>query len=92
LSVQIYQGQYEDEETGLYYNRFRYYPPDEGMYLNQDPIGLKGGNPILYGYVYDINAEIDPLGSGNVKTEGGRIHVTYQGVKIRSRCNSSRRG
>ncbi|WP_152567104.1 RHS repeat domain-containing protein [Porphyromonas gulae] len=38
-----YQGQYEDEETGLYYNRFRYYSPDEGRYISQDPIGLEGG-------------------------------------------------
>jgi Rhs_assc_core: RHS repeat-associated core domain len=29
-----YQGQYEDEETGLYYNRFRYYSPDMGMYIS----------------------------------------------------------
>ncbi|ATR92385.1 hypothetical protein CS545_04365 [Porphyromonas gingivalis] len=29
-----YQGQYEDEETGLYYNRFRYYSPDEGRYIS----------------------------------------------------------
>jgi RHS repeat-associated protein len=30
-----YQGQYEDAETGLYYNRFRYYSPEEGMYLSR---------------------------------------------------------
>ena len=48
-----FQGQYEDEETGLYYNRFRYYSPEEGCYTQQDPIGLAGGNPTLYGYVYD---------------------------------------
>ncbi|EFI16444.1 Rhs family protein [Bacteroidetes oral taxon 274 str. F0058] len=35
-----YQGQYEDSETELYYNRFRYYSPDEGMYISQDPIEL----------------------------------------------------
>ncbi|GAA4027321.1 hypothetical protein GCM10022409_09090 [Hymenobacter glaciei] len=28
-----YQGQYEDTETGLYYNRFRYYDPKMGMYI-----------------------------------------------------------
>ena len=39
-----YQGQYEDSETGLYYSRFRYYSPDEGMYISQDPIGLAGGS------------------------------------------------
>jgi RHS repeat-associated protein len=57
-----YQGQYEDEETGLYYNRFRYYSPEEGMYLSQDPIGLAGGNPTLYGYVIDVNGWVDVFG------------------------------
>jgi len=57
-----YQGQYEDEETGLYYNRFRYYSPQMGMYVSQDPIGLAGGNPTLYGYVFDPNTQIDPFG------------------------------
>jgi RHS repeat-associated protein len=38
-----FQGQYHDLETGLYYNRFRYYSPEEGMYVTaQDPIGLVG--------------------------------------------------
>ena len=57
-----FQGQYEDEETGLYYNRFRYYDPQQGQYTQQDPIGLAGGNPTLYGYVYDTLKEIDPFG------------------------------
>lgn len=48
-----YQGQYEDAETGLYYNRFRYYSPEMGMYISSDPIGLAGNNPTLYGYVQD---------------------------------------
>ena len=53
-----YQGQYEDAETGLYYNRFRYYDPKAGSYISQDPIGLAGGNPTLYGY-----AKIQMVGS-----------------------------
>jgi RHS repeat-associated protein len=57
-----YQGQYEDSETGLYYNRFRYYLPEEGIYLSQDPIGLAGNNPTLYGYVKDPNTWIDRFG------------------------------
>lgn len=56
-----YQGQYEDEETGLYYNRYRYYSPDEGMYISQDPIGLWGGLK-LYGYVFDSNSWVDRFG------------------------------
>jgi RHS repeat-associated protein len=57
-----YQGQYEDAETGLYYNRFRYYDPSSGVYLSQDPIGLNGGNPTMYGYVKDVNSWLDVFG------------------------------
>ena len=57
-----FQGQYEDEETGLYYNRFRYYDPSLGQYTQQDPIGLAGGNPTLYGYVRDSNIDVDVFG------------------------------
>lgn len=56
-----YQGQYEDEETGLYYNRFRYYEAEIGSYISQDPIRLGGGNK-LYNYVLDPNFWIDTLG------------------------------
>lgn len=58
----LYQGQYYDEETDLAYNRFRYYSPDTGMYISQDPIGLAGGMPNMYAYVYDNNSQFDPLG------------------------------
>ncbi|MDQ5991104.1 RHS repeat-associated core domain-containing protein, partial [Providencia stuartii] len=56
-----FAGQYEDRETGLYYNRFRYYDKDSGQYISPDPIGLLGGlNP--YGYVHCPTGFIDPLG------------------------------
>ncbi|HFZ9086098.1 TPA: RHS repeat-associated core domain-containing protein, partial [Salmonella enterica subsp. enterica serovar Wangata] len=54
-------GQQYDEESGLYYNRHRYYNPGQGRYITQDPIGLKGGlNP----YTYPLNPVqlSDPLG------------------------------
>ncbi|MXN32825.1 RHS repeat-associated core domain-containing protein [Delftia sp. CH05] len=38
-----FQGQQFDEETGLHYNRFRYYDPVVGRFVSQDPIGLEGG-------------------------------------------------
>ena len=55
-------GQYEDDETRLYYNRFRYYDPRIGNYISQDPIGLMGNNPTLYGYVGDLNNWADVFG------------------------------
>jgi RHS repeat-associated protein len=59
-------GQYDDAETGLYYNRFRYYDPTAGIYLSQDPIRLEGGlNP--YGYVSDPFMWIDPWGLSQCK-------------------------
>ena len=55
-------GQYEDDETRLYYNRFRYYDPRIGIYISQDPIRLAGNNPTLYGYVEDLNNWADVFG------------------------------
>lgn len=57
-----FQGQYEDEETELYYNRFRYYSPNLGNYVSQDPIEFAGNNPTFYGYVYDTNSGLDLFG------------------------------
>ncbi|WP_369396251.1 RHS repeat-associated core domain-containing protein [Veillonella rogosae] len=38
------QNQYADRETGgLHYNLMQYYEPDVGRFVNQDPIGLLGG-------------------------------------------------
>ncbi|PSK89093.1 RHS repeat-associated protein [Taibaiella chishuiensis] len=56
-----YQGQYEDAETGLYYNRHRYYDPEAGDYISKDPVGLLGGLA-LYAYVKDTNTWLDILG------------------------------
>ena len=66
----LFQGQYFDEETDLCYNRFRYYSPDTGLYISQDPIGLAGNNPTLYAYVKDTNIEVDIYGL-NVFWSGG---------------------
>jgi len=57
-----FQGQHIDIETGLYYNRFRYYMPDEGIYTQRDPIGLLGGNPTVYGYSSNSLVNSDPFG------------------------------
>ncbi|WP_448692680.1 RHS repeat-associated core domain-containing protein, partial [Salmonella enterica] len=54
-------GQQYDEESGLHYNRHRYYNPGQGRYITQDPIGLKGGWN-LYQYPLNPVVGIDPLG------------------------------
>ena len=56
-----FQGQYFDEESGLHYNRFRYYDPSSGRFVSQDPIGLLGGGN-LYAYVLNPLIFLDPFG------------------------------
>ena len=47
----LYQGQYLDTETGLAYNRFRYYSPETGAYVSQDPIRLEAGlTNVIHGH------------------------------------------
>lgn len=78
-----FQGQYEDQETGLYYNRYKYYDPSTGNYISQDPISIAGGLNV-YAYVHDSNGWIDPLGLRGFFTRSifnapsGNTHTVYQ--------------
>ncbi|GAA2896456.1 DUF6531 domain-containing protein [Nonomuraea rubra] len=56
-----FPGQYEDQESGLFYNFLRHYDPDAGCYVAADPIGLRGGwDP--HAYVLNPQVWMDPLG------------------------------
>lgn len=61
-----FQGQYFDAETGLHYNRFRYYDPDVGRFVSQDPLGFGGGTN-FYRYATNPTGWIDPLGLSSAK-------------------------
>ncbi|MEJ8855569.1 RHS repeat-associated core domain-containing protein, partial [Variovorax robiniae] len=56
-----FQGQYLDEETGLHYNRYRYYDPGSGRFVSSDPIKLAGGVNLQV-YAPNPTEWIDPLG------------------------------
>ncbi|WP_256735631.1 RHS repeat-associated core domain-containing protein [Pseudomonas sp. dw_612] len=56
-----FQGQYHDHETGLHYNRYRYYDPGVGRFVSQDPISFAGGTN-FYQYASNPVIWIDPLG------------------------------
>jgi RHS repeat-associated protein len=51
-------GQWYDEETGLHYNRHRYYDPETGCYLSPEPLGLEGS---LKAYAYTDNYPVDAV-------------------------------
>ncbi|MFF5496018.1 DUF6531 domain-containing protein [Streptomyces aquilus] len=56
-----FPGQYFDPESGLHYNYFRYYNPEDGRYLTPDPLGLEPApNPVTY--VGNPHSRTDPLG------------------------------
>jgi hypothetical protein len=49
-------------KAGMAYHRFRYYSPETGAYISQDPIHLEAGLTNLYVYLHDVNAWVDPWG------------------------------
>ncbi len=77
-----YPGQYEDEEIGLYYNRFRYYDPEAGCYLRQDPLGVWGNNSTSYSYVDDTTTWVDYYGLNQTPTLPTSMIVSENGIVI----------
>jgi RHS repeat-associated protein len=56
-----FQGQWHDDESGLFYNRFRYFDPETASFVSQDPIRLNGGMNV-YSYAVNPCNFIDPTG------------------------------
>ncbi len=77
-----YQGQVYDSETGLYYNRHRYYDPETAQYLSGDPLGIAGGlRP--QGYVHNPMEWVDPFGLVGCPVKKYEVS-TYNDLKNRS--------
>ena len=72
----LYAGQWQDAESGLCYNRFRYYEPETGMYLVSDPLGLQGGEQ-TYRYVPNPLGYVDPLGLAVCP----KLYEIYKGLR-----------
>ncbi|WP_245548542.1 putative T7SS-secreted protein [Gordonia namibiensis] len=69
-----YPGQYFDPETGLHYNRHRYYHPASGRYLSSDPLGLAPA-PNPHAYPANPAVSCDPVGL--MPCTGDEIVDTY---------------
>jgi RHS repeat-associated protein len=93
-----FQGQYLDEETGLHYNRFRYYDPVVGRFISKDPIGLQGGINV-YHYAPNPVEWVDPLGlarsgqwasvgNGRIRIDPPHVENTNQQVHAHCQCKS----
>ncbi|HEX8349752.1 MAG TPA: RHS repeat-associated core domain-containing protein, partial [Hymenobacter sp.] len=86
-----YQGQYEDAETGLHYNRFRYYDPEAGTYISQDPIGLLGGLA-PYAYVDDPHKQVDMFGLSATCPTAPRKSNPWNEFQQRAKGKDGKRG
>lgn len=79
-----FQGQHFDDESGLAYNRHRYYAADVGRYVSKDPAELLGGLNEL-AYVPNPVQWIDPLGLAAKSASGGAASAGGAGGKP-ARC------
>ena len=89
-----FPGQYEDAETGLYYNRYRHYDPLTGQYTSPDPIGLAGGdrpqgyvgNPNTYVDINGLSASVPPNGptGSSMASTRPNFYVSPSGEAIQS--------
>lgn len=85
-----YPGQLYDAESGLYYNRHRYYDPEAVQYISPDPIGLAGGiRP--QGYVHNPLEWVDPLGLVGCPEPKKNKKTTYNGASRRDAFREAKR-
>ena len=74
-----FQGQYYDEESGLHYNRFRYYDPEIGRFVSQDPIGFAGSDN-FYEYAPNPIRWVDPYGLAPCKKKVANPRINMEHI------------
>ncbi len=79
-----FAGQWYDEETGLHYNRYRYYDPSTGRYISPEPLGLEGG---LQPFTYADNNPFEIIDPNGLK--GMRATASGGGAEGVGRSSSS---
>ena len=96
-----FQGQYFDTETGLHYNRYRYYDPQVGRFISKDPIGFAGGlnvyayapNPVGWVDPFGLakSGRWQPVGNGRIRIDPPHVENTNQQVHAHCECKSRRK-
>jgi RHS repeat-associated protein len=80
----LFAGREFDSETGLYFNRARYYDPRTGRFLSEDPLRFAGNDLNLYRYVRNNPLlGVDPSGLFNLLTGNVSYFGDQQLAKIR---------
>ena len=77
--------QYADRETGLHYNFFRYYEPDAGRFVNQNLIGVDGGDN-LYLFAFNSNIWVDALGLPKAPWGKGSFDSWFDSANVADIC------
>ena len=62
-SKYAFAGREFDVETGMYYNRARYFSPESGRFISEDPARFAPDDPNLFRYVFNSPVQyVDPTG------------------------------
>ncbi|BBN78547.1 hypothetical protein CBO69_23980 [Salmonella enterica] len=75
-----FMGQWQDEESGLWYNLHRYYNARTGQYLSPDPLRLAGGLN-TYGYVHNPLTWADPYGLAGCSAQFKSRNEAFRAAK-----------
>ena len=99
-----FPGQYYDEESGLHYNMFRDYNPETGRYVQDDPVGIIGGNntynyvignPRRYSDIYGLLPSCHELDKSDpmskFRAQGKTKKPLYTDISFRTKTSGSSR-
>lgn len=80
-----FHGREGDQETGLSFFRHRFYDPQTGAFISEDPLGFHGQDENLYRYVHNQPVqEIDPWGLVGTETPTSKLARPARMIVLRT--------